>query len=164
MTVREISIALVLTMFACAGGLSIWQAKATAGLPRISLRTTGFLLILLAACVSLHWLAKRKGRMPAPVFSSKSPDGRFIVEIVEPDGDLIPTDQVGASVRRRGHFLAEEVFEGTIEPNIDWLGNHILELTYPVTSKITNCGGSWSGTTIICKQVPMTEFKPRLRE
>ncbi len=101
--------------------------------------------------------------MPAPVFTAESPDARFIAEIVEPDGDLIPTDLVRISVRRSGHILAEEVFEGAVEPNVDWVDDRTLRLTYPEASEKTICGGSWSGATIVCKQVPLSEFKPHLR-
>jgi len=101
--------------------------------------------------------------MPAPVFSVESPSGQFVAEIVEPDGDLIPTDLVRISVRRSGHVLSEEVFKGTFEPNVDWLDDRTLQLTFPADRRPALCGGSWSGAMIVCNQVPASEFKPRLR-
>jgi hypothetical protein len=163
MTIREISIALVLAACACVGCFLFWRARSTSGWPRKSLLVAGTLVILFAASESLDWRAKRGGRMPPPVYTEQSPDGQFVAEIVEPDGDLIPTDQVRISVRRSGHVLAEEVSKGTFEPNVDWLDDRTLQLTFPADWRPALCGGSWSGATIICKQVPRSEFKPRLR-
>jgi hypothetical protein len=103
MTIREISIAVVLAALACVGGFLLWRTRSTSGWPKRSFRVAGALVILFAAFESLHWAAKRGGRMPAPVFSVESPSGQFVAEIVEPDGDLIPTDLVRISVRRSGH-------------------------------------------------------------
>lgn len=164
MTIREISIAFALVSLACAGLALFWRAKSTGGWLKKSLRIVGALAILLAAFESLNWFAKRGSRMPAPVFTSESPDARFVAEVVEPNGDLIPTHLARISTRRSGHILAEEVFKGTVEPNVDWLDNRTLQLTYPAASGVLDCGGSWSGATIVCRQIPASQFKPRLRE
>jgi len=164
MSIREISIALVLSVFACIGVLLLWRAKSTTGWPKRFLRVSGAIVILFAAFELLNWHAKRGSRMPAPVFTMESRDGSFIAEVVEPDGDLFWSNLVRISVRRSGYILAEEVFKGTAEPNLDWLDNRTLQLTYPETTGVLKCASSWSGATIVCRQIPASRFKPRLRE
>jgi hypothetical protein len=164
MTIREFSITLGLVAFACVGCFLLWRARLASGGLKRFLRVAGVLAILLSAFESLHWISKRGSRMPAPVFTLESPDAQLFAEIVEPEGDLMPTELVRISVRRGGHILAEQVFKGAVEPNVDWLDNHTLRLTYPKTSNAPLCGGSWSGATIVCREVAPSEFKPRLRE
>jgi len=102
--------------------------------------------------------------MPAPVFTVESPDSRFVAEIIEPDGDLIPTNLVRISVRRSGHLFAREVYAGKIEPNIRWSANGILELIYPSSEQKPTCNGSLSEISVNCKEIPREDFKPELRE
>jgi hypothetical protein len=163
MKFREIAIAAVIPVVAVAGVFALRIAAARSGWMRRSVRALGVLLIVTAALAALDWYARTGPRMPAPVFAVESPNGRFIAKVVEPDGDLLPTQVVRISVRGPWRFLAEEVYAGEQEPNIRWIGDHTLELTYPVQAQSPYCASGSSGLDVICKEVRKEDFKPHLR-
>jgi len=164
MTAREIAIAVAILLIVAVGVFLFWRGRTRVGWRGRVLRIGGALVILLAGFTYLTWMQKRGARMPAPVFTVESPDGRFIAEIVEPEGDLLPTRLIRISVRRSRGFFAPEVFVGPAEPNVEWLNNQTVRFTYPLTTEKPKCGGSVSGVSIVCSEVPAASFKPWLRE
>jgi hypothetical protein len=164
MSPREMAIILAIFGIAMAGTVLYWRGHAIRGWGGKSVRICGVFVILFAGVECLHWARLRGGRMPAPVYTVESPDAQSIAEIVEPDGDLLLTRLVRVSVRRAGNLFAIEVFAGPAEPNVEWLNNRTLRLTYPATGEKPKCGGLVSGLSIACNEVPAKSFKPRDRE
>lgn len=71
---------------------------------------------------------------------------------------------VRISVRRSGHFFAEEVYVGEQEPSIRWIDNETLQLSYPKRTDVPFCGSNSPGAKIRCNAVSPETFKPELRE
>lgn len=163
MTIREFAIVFVLLLPVPLGIFLLQKSRVFAGWRRACVKATSAFLVVVSLLALLMSAYARSGSRPAPVFSVEAPGGGYIARVIEPDGDLIPTRYVRVAIRVKGHFLAHEVFKGAVEPNIDWLDSRTLQLTYPEASKETFCGGSWSGVSVVCKQVTISEFKPRLR-
>ena len=164
MSIREIAIASLLLATVVAGFLLFGFARFVASSRFKWVRVVGAVLVSLAAFGWLGWNAKRSGRMPAPVFTIESPDSQLVSEIIEPNGDPLPTHLVRISIRPRGHFFATEVFAGPVEPNIKWLDNQTLLLTFPATPEKPRCGANRSNAIVICNEISAEDFKPLLRE
>jgi hypothetical protein len=164
MTVREILFALVILLPAIIGMLLLQRVRIYAGWRRRSGQLAGTLLILTTAVVSIISFGLRSSRMPAPIFTIVSPSSQYVARVVEPDGDAIPTSLVRISNRPAGHFFAADIYEGTVEPDVDWLDSQTLQLTYPPMAPEPICGGSWFGVKIVCREVSREGFRPRLRE
>lgn len=163
MTVREIVLLMTLLAISVAGVALFWMSKTRSRRGRASLRFFAIILILISAFLSFHWWAKTGLRMPAPVFTVESPGGQFIARVVEPDGDVLPTNLVRISVRRKGSFFAQQVYVGSYEPNLQWIDDTTLQLTFPATDQPATCGGSGSEPKIICKRVLAADFKSHMR-
>jgi hypothetical protein len=84
-----------------------------------------------------------------------SPGNRYFIETCSSPGGVFADQIETVSIRPAWSPFAEEVYFGNDKPQLRWLNEQTLEITYPQppTWKY-KCGGSWAGIKVVCEIIP----------
>jgi hypothetical protein len=151
MTFREATFYLVVSCLLIVSGLAIWGFRLRKLWLKWLVRVAGVLILVPLTSICLIGFAFQSFQ-PKTSPSLKSPGGHFTARLQFGDGGAISQDFASVSVRRSWSPIAEEVYTGTIEPQIRWLDERTLEIRYPLQLDKTSCGGSWMGVKIVCQE------------